>query len=107
MDEPVKRWSSQVEAICLLHPLKIRISGNNQGWDVFSKSPKIVGSGNTIALALQMFFDHLLIDYYEYSLNPGTQNIDDEIYGKRLKKLFNTASCQERRKLLDFHGDGP
>lgn len=97
-----ERWSTQVEFIRLLHPLSVKISKGNQGYDVFCKNPQLVGSGNTLALALEMFFDHLLIDYYEHSLNPGEQTVESAEYGKKLRKFFNAAPL-EKKRLVDFH----
>jgi hypothetical protein len=100
--EAKERWSSQVEVLTLKHCLPLRLSKGSNGFDVFCKPLKIVGSGNTLEKAMEMFFDHLIVEYYEYSLNPGVQSADDEAYGRKLKKLFNTTGQEFRKNLLDF-----
>ncbi len=99
----LERWSSQVELIKLKHPIPVRIAKGSTGFDVFCKPLHLVGSGNTMEKALEMFFDHLMMDYYEHSLNPGEQNHEDEEHGKRLRRFFNTTGQEFRKKLLDFH----
>ena len=86
----LESWSSHVDVIRLRKPLEVKIRASVLGYDIFCRSPQLVGSGETIERALQMLFDHMMIDYYEYSLNPGLQSPDDVCYGRRLKAFFNS-----------------
>ena len=100
-----KSWPSTVDAIPLRHPLRIRVNKNAHGYTVRCKAFRLIGDGSTLRLALQMLYDHLLIDYYEYSLNPGPSTVDERAYGRRLRALFNDERSPTggRKKLLDFH----
>jgi hypothetical protein len=91
---------STVNAIPLRRSISIKVRQDNNGVDVFSKEfPGMVGSGEDLERALQMFFDHLMIDYYDYSLNPDQDlNENDRLYGVRLKRLFNSE--RRRNRLL-------
>jgi hypothetical protein len=85
----LESWDSEVQIITLRKPLRLHFNKTNQGVDAFCRNPQLVGSGSTREKALEMLFDHLLIDYYEFSLNPGPQSEEDECYGRKLKLIFN------------------
>jgi hypothetical protein len=97
-------WGTHLAAIPLRLALTVKIKHHSGGYDVFNKSFQLVGSGSTLKGALEVFFDHLLTDYYEFSLNPGPQGPDDRAFGLRLRSLFNSPASRER-KLIDFHSE--
>lgn len=96
-----KTWESQIGAIPLRSSLTLRIKKSATSVDIFCKDfSGVIGSGPTAAEALEMFFDHLIISYYEYSLNPGPLTECDRLFGIRVKKLFNRE--REGKRLLNF-----
>jgi hypothetical protein len=98
-----EKWNSQVEVIRLRKSLPLKIRKNATGYTIFCKPYEVVGDGDTLERAMQMLFDHLMLDYYEYSLNPGPQCQDDCAHGRKLKLLFNTE--KEVKNLLDTKRD--
>lgn len=98
-----RKWSSQVEFIRLKKPIEVNIREGMTGFDVFNKTFGVVGSGKTVEDAMDMFFDHLMLEYYEHSLNPGVQSPDEQHFGKRLRKLFNTLP-ERSEHLVKFEG---
>jgi type II secretory pathway component PulF len=92
-----RSWSSNVDFIPLRRPLKLRIRQDNNEIAVFCKEfPGMIGSGKDLAQALEMFFDHLMIDYYEHSLNPGRQSIEQKFYGEKIRRFFNGVRKDDR-----------
>lgn len=99
-----RKWSSQVEFIRLRHPLKVRITQSATGAVVKNLEFNLLGDGNTIEHAMDMLVEKLILDYYEFGLNPGPQSESDRCYGDRVRKLFTSAQDDSVRdkKLLNF-----
>jgi hypothetical protein len=93
--EYLESIDSQIQIITLRKPLNITIKKSCLGVDVFCPALHLIGSGDSQEHALQMFFDHLFIDYYDLSLNPGVQSPEDEAYGRKLKLFFNSEKKEK------------